>query len=111
MDGDHCTVEGVEVLDVGYSFPPDFLTGNSEVFQGVSHSFRISASHRHWMWSQIPRRASPGTGYCFCLIGVAPGIRSTTMGAWILTKPGDSFSAQTSGNYFIILGWGYLFPP
>ena len=60
------------------------------------------------MWPQIPRCTSHGTGYCFCLIGLTPGLRSTTMGTWFLAKPGGPFSAQTSGNSFSSLG-GFIY--
>ena len=63
-------------------------------------TIKILVPCRHWMWSEIPRHTSYGTGYCLSLIGVAPGFMSSMMGAWFLAKPGGPFSALTAGNSF-----------
>lgn len=53
--------------------------------------------------------ASHGTGYRFCLTGVASGLRSTTMGAGFMAKPGVPSLPRHQG--ILLTGWGiYLFP-
>ena len=34
MDGDHCIIDGAEVLEGQLLFPPDLLNGKIGVFQG-----------------------------------------------------------------------------
>ena len=60
------------------------------------------------MWSQIPRHAFHGTGYCLYMTGVAPGLKSIMMGAWFLANPEGPLSAQTARNSFSRLG-GFIF--
>ena len=103
MDGDHCTVDGVEVLDRAVIIPSRLFDWRVEFPGRLTFSYDLGILQVLDV-VPIPRRVSRGTRYCFCLTRVAPGLRSTTKGAWFLAKPGRPFSAQTSGNSFTNLG-------